>query len=97
MLPDKTISFSATSCGLDSPVKEAVFKLAVPFTTTPSSGIFSPCFATTISPTFTSDGSTISISSPFFRLAYSGLISIKSDIDFLVLLIAFSSRILPIS
>ena len=36
-------------------------------------------------------------SSPFFKLAYSGLISIKSEIDFLVLFTAFASKIFPIS
>lgn len=40
MLPESTSDSSLTSCGLDSPVNDEVFKLAFPFTTIPSSGIF---------------------------------------------------------
>ena len=63
----------------------------------PSSGIFSPVFTRIISPILTLSGVTCSHSSPFFKFAYSGFIFIKSDIDFLVLLTAFDSKIFPIS
>ena len=80
-----------------SPVRAEVFNFASPLITIPSSAIFSPCFITIISPIFTSSGFTFNTSFPFFRFAYSGFISIKFPIDFLELLTAISSSILPIS
>ena len=97
ILPDNTFLFSETCVNLLSPVKEAVFKSAVPFVTIPSSGTFSPSLTKIISPIFTSSGETCLISFSVFKFAYSGLISIRSLIDFLLLLIDFSSSIFPIS
>ena len=97
MLPDRTLLFSATSIRLLSPVNAELFIWAFPFITIPSSGIFSPVFTSITSPIFTSSGVTCFHSSPCFKFAYSGFMFIKSDIDFLVLLTAFDSRIFPIS
>ena len=69
MLPDKTLAPIWTLCGFASPVKDAVFKLASPFTTIPSNGTFSPCFTITIWFTFTSWGLTTFISSCNFKFA----------------------------
>ena len=97
ILPDNTWSAFFTSCVFVSPVRDAVSRLPVPLTTIPSNGIFSPFFAITISPTFTSDGSNTSIPSIVLKLAYSCYITFKTHNDFLVLFIAFSSSIFPIS
>ena len=86
--PAKTSSFSRTSLGIDSPVKLDVSKEEIPFTTTPSNGIFSPTFTTIISSTLTSSGSTFLTPVDVFRLANSLLISINEEIELLVLLTA---------
>ena len=95
MLPDRICPFSSTCTSLLSPVNDAVFIFALPFMIVPSNGTFSPCFTIIISPIFTSSGFIVFISFPCFIFAYSGFMFIKSDIDFLLLFIAFSSSIFP--
>ena len=97
MLPDSTSSPVETLVSLLSPVKALVFNLASPLTIIPSRGIFSPCLMIIISFIFTSSGSTLVVVLFSFKLAYSGLISIRSLIDFLELLMAMLSSIFPIS
>ena len=60
MQPLMISSPSATSRGRLSPVRALVSSAAVPETTTPSSGIFSPGWTTMTLPTATSSGSTCS-------------------------------------
>ena len=84
MLPESTSDSSLTSWGLDSPVNDAVFKLAFPFTTIPSSGIFSPTITIITSLIATSVGSkSIVVPSSNTLWAISGLISIKLEIEVL--------------
>ena len=97
ILPESTLSSFFTLTNLLSPVNAELSSSAAPLITFPSSGIFSPAFTTIISPIFTSSGKTFFTSSFIFILAYSGLISIKLEIDFLVLLTALASNIFPIS
>ena len=60
MQPLMISSPSFTSRGRLSPVSALVFRLALPLTTTPSSGTFSPGCTTMTLPTATSSGSTCS-------------------------------------
>ena len=52
IIPDNTSSFFLTLVDILSPVKLDVSSLVSPFEITPSVGIFSPFFTTTISPIF---------------------------------------------
>ena len=87
--PANTSSFSSTSFGKDSPVNADTSRVASPDKTTPSRGTFSPALTTMIDPTLTLSGDTL-FSSPLrsIKFAKSGLIFIKSDIDFLDLFTA---------
>ena len=60
MQPLMISSPSFTSRGRLSPVRALVFRLALPLTTTPSRGTFSPGCTTMMLPTATSSGSTCS-------------------------------------
>ena len=77
-----TISSPALALlGTDSPVSAAVSSMEFPSIITPSRGTFSPGLITMILPISTSSGSTC-FNSPFSSiLAYSGHISIISDMD----------------
>ena len=88
MYPLKIWLPSPISHGSDSPVRADVSKAEYPLTISPSSGTFSPGFTIIISPGFTSSGETFSIFSPIFKFAKSGLMSIRSEIDFLDLFTA---------
>ena len=69
--------------GTDSPVSALVSSIDSPSVTIPSKGIFSPGFTTISSPIETVSGATTT-SSPFLlTVAESGLMSIRSEIDFL--------------
>ena len=81
---------SSTSTGRDSPVSAAVFTDDFPEIITPSSAIRSPGRITISSPTVTSSGFTVTICPSRQTLALSGLIFIKSAIDFLLLSTAAS-------
>ena len=96
MQPDNTVSLMFLGAGLDSPVSEEVSSIVLPSTIMPSTGIFSPFFTTRMSFTLTSLTSILMILLPSFLLAYASLMSSKFFIDFLELLRAFSSSILPI-
>ena len=81
MLPEMTVSPSATSTGRLSPVSAAVLTLPLPSRTTPSSGIFSPGRTTRVSPSATSSGSS-STSSPSRRTrAMSGRMSMSAAME----------------
>ena len=67
--------------GTDSPVSAAVSIRDSPSATTPSRGILSPGLITIMLPISTSSGSTCSNFPSTSRLAYSGQISIISDMD----------------
>ena len=69
---------SDTSRGRLSPVSAAVFTLPEPIFTMQSSGTFSPGFITIVSPTATSEGSTVSVSPLRTTAAVSGRMSISS-------------------
>ena len=74
---------SITSTGTLSPVRALVSRLELPFTTTPSSGTFSPGLTRMISPISTSSGSTCSSFPSRTTLAKSGLMSIRLVMDLL--------------
>ena len=95
--PDKTSSPTSTLLGTDSPVKLAVSNILFPLITLPSNGTFSPTLTTIVSPTCTSSGVTWIIWSSITIVAYSLLISIKEEIDDLVLLTAYPWKISPIA
>ncbi|MNW51853.1 hypothetical protein D3C74_293490 [compost metagenome] len=80
--PLSTSSPAATSRGKDSPVNAEVSMAESPSMTLPSRGTFSPGRTTMKSPIRTSSGLTRRISSPDFKLAKSGLMSINAPIDF---------------
>ena len=88
--PLKILSPLPTSLGTLSPVNAAVSTMELPSITLPSNGTFSPGFTTIISPMLTSSGSTFLMSPFIFKLAKSGLISIRAEIDFLERLTAIS-------
>ena len=69
MQPLMISSPSRTSRGRLSPVRALVLRLALPLTTTPSSGTFSPGCTTMMLPTATSSGSTCSSLPPCSMLA----------------------------
>ncbi len=83
MNPDSTPDPGSTSLGTASPVSAEVSTADIPSSTTPSRGIRSPGFTSIISPTLTSAGETLLSPPGVFILAYSGLISIRSAMDFL--------------
>ena len=93
IVPDKTLSLTETANSLLSPVIDWVFNLLFPLITLPSKGIFSPGLITIVSPTLTNSGFTLIRLFSLSKLAYSGLIFIKSLIDCLILLTVYSKPI----
>ena len=86
--PLNIVAPSLTSTGIDSPVRAEVSRVVSPFIIMASSGTLSPGLISIISSICTSSGSTFIDLLSLITLAYSGLISIISAIDFLDLLIA---------
>jgi len=85
IVPLITLSFTVTSFGTDSPVREEVLIELEPSIITPSRGIFSPGLTIIISLIFTSFGFTVNSFPSRMTLAYSGFISIRFVIDFRLL------------
>ena len=95
--PLSASSPSFTFLGRVSPVNAEVSSIELPSQIIPSSGILSPGFICIISPIFTSSGFTSCSFPSLITHAMSGLIFIKSEIDFLDLSVAMSSKSSPIS
>ena len=96
MEPDN-ISFPVvTSRGTDSPVNAEVSIKLVPSKTVPSNGTLSPGLIIINSPIDTSSGDTLISLSSLKTFAWSALIFIREDIDFLDLFTAYPWNTSPI-
>ncbi len=93
--PESTCPPAVTSRGSLSPVNATVFRLEVPSRTVPSIGTFSPGRITTVSPTSTSSGSTLTTAPSRSTFAVSGRISISCEMERLLLPSATPSRSSP--
>ena len=93
MLPPYTLSPSRAVCGIISPVSIRESTVVSPVVTTPSTGIRSPGFTTTVSRIFKSSGATLYSFPRTFFTATVGCISISLLITFLEYFISISSMI----
>ena len=97
ILPLKTSLFFSTYIGRDSPVNADRFRLEVPDTITPSTGIFSPAFITKISPMLISSGAILEIlPSGFFKFAVTTFNLSRLSMEVLELFSAFYWKYSPI-
>ena len=93
--PERILSPTPIPLGTLSPVSATVSRLEAPSSTTPSRGTFSPGLITMVSPTAISAGLTTTIPPSLSTEAVSGLMSMSSVMESLLLSSAMSSKSSP--